>query len=165
MDVKDAFRAVVRAMPGGVEGVALRLGKREQTLRNELAGDGSAKLGVADAEEITLMAMQVGNAKALVGLQQLALNCGQMLVALPVLPEGVADDCMERLAVSAREFGVLCTEVATDLADGVISDNELARVEKASGELVASVHALGVALAKRNQAGKPGLVFPRVAQP
>lgn len=159
MDILDAAYNVVHDYPGGPDSLGPRVGKNPVTLSHEVRQTGGAKLGLHTAEKLT---QRTGDLRI---LQAFAANCGQMLVALPVLPEGVADDCMERLAVSAREFGELCTEVATDLADGVISDNELARIEKASGELVASVHALGVALAKRNQAGKPGLVFPRVAQP
>ena len=56
---------------------------------------------------------------------------------------------------SPEEFGDLCTEVAGDIKDSQITDNELARVDRECGELIASVHALREALARRNQASKP----------
>jgi hypothetical protein len=62
---------------------------------------------------------------------------------------------MGHLAVTAREFGDLCTEVANSLADGVISDNELARVDRECGELMASLRTLRDALAQHCAAGKP----------
>jgi hypothetical protein len=74
------------------------------------------------------------------------------------LPEQVDDkaaDCMARLAATAREFGDLCSEVAGDLVDGAITDNELARIDRESGELMASLRALREALARCNRAGKP----------
>lgn len=66
----------------------------------------------------------------------------------------MGDDCMLRLADTAREFGDLCKEVGGDLVDGKISDNELRRIDKECGELIASLHALRESLARRNADGK-----------
>lgn len=41
-----------------------------------------------------------------------------------------------------------------DLVDGKISDNELRRIDKECGELIASLHALRESLARRNADGK-----------
>ncbi len=154
MDLIDVAFNVVHDYPGGAVSLAPRVGKNHTTLCHEVSRTGAAKLGLADAEKITL---RTGDLRV---LQAFALNCGQMLVPLPVLPDGVADDCMARLGVIAKEFGELCAEVASDLADGGISDNELGRIDRASGELIASVHALRESLARRNVAGKPGQQAP-----
>ena len=149
MDLRDVAANVVHDYPGGAPSLAPRIGKNATTLAHELNGTGAAKLGLLDAEKITL---RTGDMRI---LEAFALNCGQMLVPLPAAFDADADDCMARLATTAREFGDLCTEVATDLVDGAISDNELARIDRECGELMASLRTLREALARRNQAGKP----------
>ena len=150
MDIRDVASNVVHDYPGGAPSLAPRIGKNATTLAHELNGTGAAKLGLLDAEKITL---RTGDMRI---LEAFALNCGQLLVALP--PDFDAestDDCMARLAATAREFGGLCTEVSTGLADGGISDNELARIDQEIGQLMASLRPLRESLSRRNQAGKP----------
>lgn len=148
MDLRDVAANVVHDYPGGAPSLAPRIGKNATTLAHEVHGTGAAKLGLLDAEKITL---RTGDMRI---LEAFALNCGQMLVPLHQV-DATGDDCMLKLAATAREFGDLCTEVAADLADGVISDNELARIDRECGELMASLRTLREALARRNQAGKP----------
>lgn len=148
MDLRDVAANVVHDYPGGAPSLAPRIGKNATTLAHEVHGTGAAKLGLLDAEKITL---RTGDLRI---LEAFALNCGQMLVPLHQV-DSTGDDCMIKLAATAREFGDLCTEVAADLADGVISDNELARIDRECGELMASLRTLREALARRNQAGKP----------
>lgn len=148
MDLRDVAANVVHDYPGGAPSLAPRIGKNATTLAHEVHGTGAAKLGLLDAEKITL---RTGDMRI---LEAFALNCGQMLVPLHQ-GDATGDDCMLKLAATAREFGDLCTEVAADLADGVISDNELARIDRECGELMASLRTLREALARRNQAGKP----------
>lgn len=149
MDLRDVAANVVHDYPGGSPSLAPRIGKNATTLAHELNGTGAAKLGLLDAEKITL---RTGDLRI---LEAFALNCGLMLVPLPDDMGESTDDCMARLAATAREFGELCTEVSTDLADGHISDNELARIDRECGELMASLRPLREAVARRNQAGKP----------
>ena len=149
MDLRDVAANVVHDYPGGAPSLAPRIGKNATTLAHEVHGTGAAKLGLLDAEKITLRTADLRI------LEAFALNCGQMLVPLPEAFDGSADDCMVRLAATAREFGDLCTEVASSLVDGDISDNDLARIDRECGELMASLRALREALSHRNQAGKP----------
>lgn len=142
MHLRDVAFNVVHDYAGGAVSLAPRIGRNHTTLCHELNGTGTAKLGLLDAEKITLL---TGDMRI---LQAFASNCGQMLVPLPSVASG--DNAMVRLAASAKEFGDLVAEVSTDLADGRISDNELARIDRETGELIASVHALREALAKRN---------------
>lgn len=148
MNLLDAGYNVVHDYPGGADSLAPRLGKRGTYLCAEVAATGTAKLGLLDAEKITQL---TGDLRI---LQAFAANCGQMLVPLPGALVMTSEDCMLRLASSAKEFGDLCTEVAGDLADGDINDNELTRIDRECGELIASVHSLRESLQKRNQAGK-----------
>lgn len=148
MDLRDVAFLLGRQYPGGVRSLAPRIAKNATTLSHELNGTGGAKLGLLDAEAMTLL---TGDLRI---LQAFALNCGQMLVPLPSVGDGV-DDCMHRLASMAKEFGELCTEVATDMVDNVITDNELARIDRECGELMASIHILRESLARRNRESKP----------
>lgn len=148
MNLRDMAYNVVHDYPGGAASLAPRLGKSATTLAHEVNGTGTAKLGLVDAKKITQMS---GDLRI---LEAFAMDCGQMLVPLPEAIQIADDDCMLRLADSAREFGELCKEVASDLSDGGISDNELARIDKECSKLVASLHALQASLARRNMEGK-----------
>lgn len=153
MDLRDVAANVVHDYPGGAPSLAPRMGKNATTLAHELHGTGAAKLGLLDAEKITL---RTGDRRI---LEAFALNCGCALVELPVeddvpsTPEG----CMARLAATVREFGDVCAVVSADLSDGHISDNELSRIDKECGDLIASVRHLREALASRNHAAKQAM--------
>lgn len=150
MSLQDAFFCVVHDYPGGAVSLAPRLGKSPTTLSHECTRTGTAKAGLLDAEKITLL---TGDLRI---LETFAMDCGQMIVPLPDAVMVADNDCMLRLADSAREFGELCKEVATDLSnDGKISDNELRRIDKETGELIASLHALRESLARLNSESKP----------
>lgn len=149
MHLRDVAFNVVHDSPGGAVSLAPRLGKSHTSLAHELNGTGIAKLGLLDAEKITLL---TGDLRILAAF---AANCGQMLLPLPEAMVLSQDDCMLRLADTAREFGELCKEVGGDLSDGKISDNELGRINREGGELIASLHALLESLARRHADGKP----------
>lgn len=149
MNLLDAAYNVVHDYPGGSHSLAPRMGKSATTLSHEVAADGTAKLGLLDAAKITTLS---GDLRI---LEAFATNCGQMLVPLPAAVDLQSDDCMLRMAATVREFGDLCTEVAADLQDGKISDNELARIDRECGELIAAVHGLRQALEQRNHQSKP----------
>ncbi len=150
MHLRDTAYNCVHDYPGGAASLAPRMAKSATTLAHELNGTGAAKLGLLDAEKITQLTGDLRILEAFAG------NCGQMLVPLPdTLRPGSEKDCMLRLADTAREFGELCCEVSGCMADGRVSDNELSRIDRECGELVASVHALREALARRNVESKP----------
>ncbi len=155
MNLLDAAYNTVHDYPGGAQSLGPRLGKQGTYLSAEVAATGTAKLGLLDAEKITQL---TGDLRI---LEAFATNAGQMLVPLPSIGLDATDDCMVRLGSAAKEFGEFCTEVATDLADGKITDNELTRIDRECGELIAKLHSLREALADRNQAGKmaSGRVF------
>lgn len=149
MNLLDTAYAVVHDYPGGADSLGPRIGKNATTLSHEVKGTRDAKLGLLTAEKITHLS---GDLRILTAF---AINCGQMLVPLPEsLLKGSDEDCMLRLADTAREFGTLCKEVAVDMADGKISDNELKRIDRDCGRLIAELHSLREALAQRNAEGK-----------
>ena len=87
MHLRDVAFNVVHDSPGGAVSLAPRLGKSHTTLAHELNGTGTAKLGLMDAEKITLL---LGDMRI---LQAYAANCGQMLVPLPDAAVLQGDDC------------------------------------------------------------------------
>ena len=156
MNILDAAYNVVHDYPGGSASLAPRMGKSATTLSHEVSGTGAAKLGLLDAAKITHLTGDLRILAAFAG------NAGQMLVPLPDVITDGSDDCMQRLAGTVQEFGDLCREVAVDLADGVISDNELSRIDKECGQLIASLHALRESLAHRNRSNKTKVSVVRV---
>lgn len=155
MDLMDAAYGLVHRYPGGAASLGPRIGKNATTLSHEVKGTGDAKLGLRTAKAMTDLSGDLAI------LQAWATDAGQMLVPLPAQRGADTDDCMLRMAAMAEGFGKLCTEVASDLSDGQISDNELHRIDQSAGHMIAAIHALREALARRNQAGKPDIKLVR----
>lgn len=133
---------------GGTAGLARRIGRNPTTLTHELTRTGTAKLGLADAVKMSVLS------RDLRVLHAYAASCGQMCVPLPESIDMQGDDVLKALADSSREFAELCQETCADMADGEISDNELARIDRERGELIAALHHLGEAIRARNLSGK-----------
>lgn len=150
MNLQDAAYHTVHDYPGGTSALAVRLGKHTTTLNHEVRPPvgSSAKLGLVDAQRIMAMS---GDHRI---LQAMAAELGQFCVPLPALPEG-ADGSADELARLAREFGDVVGEVATAMADGKVTDNELRALERQSGELVAAVQHMLRHFAQLNAAAKP----------
>lgn len=149
MDVRTAAFNVGHDFPGGVVALAPLIGKNASTLNQELAGLGTAKLGLADAVKLTLQARDYRV------LDAFNLQCGRMSIPLPEMLDLESDDCMRALAEASREFGELCTEVCGSLSDGRVSDNEMVRIQREAGDMVARLNGLVAAVSARNKAGKP----------
>ncbi len=148
--ILDAAYHLVHQYPGGADSLAPRMDKKSATtLSHEVKATGTAKFGLQTAVEVTDL---TGDLRI---LRWWAMHAGQLLVPLPSLEEQRADDCMQRLAMSAKEFGDFMSEVSGTLQDGKVSDNELSRIEREVGEMFASVHSTLQALRNRNQQGKP----------
>lgn len=148
MNLLDAAYLVVHDYKGGANSLAPRMGKSGTYLSAEVSATGTAKLGLLDAEKITNL---TGDLRI---LEAFATNCGQMLVPLPMLDELQIDDCMLRLADSMKAAGDLCKEVASDLSDGSLNDNEMANIEAVTGKAIASMNLLVNSLTARHQAEK-----------
>lgn len=149
MQLLDVAFHVVHDYPGGSKSLAPRLNKSQHTLNHEVAGDGSAKLGIVDACKITQLT------KDMRILHAFAEACGHLCIPMPGAVAIQNGNVMQALAESSREFAELCQEVCGVMADDDVSDNDLARVEKARGELVAQLAVLGEVLLILNQQGKP----------
>lgn len=147
--VLDAAYHLGQAYPGGVEALAARLGKNAITLRHELNGTGFAKLGLQTAVDLSVLSKDHRIVNAF------AAECGGMFV---LLAESLGGDsaAMHRVAVLAKEFGEVVATVTEAAADGEVSANELARVEREWAELVAAGQALVAHMRAKHEASRPG---------
>lgn len=148
MDVITAAQNVAEDYVGasgrGAVALAKDIDKNPTTLAHQLTETGSAVLGLRTAVKMTK------RSRDLRILLAFAAECGQMCVPLPDALDVEGEDCMKRLSETSREFAELCQEVCADLSDGKISDNELARINRSIGELLAAVQALQTAATARN---------------
>lgn len=129
--VLDAAFRMVHRSPGGAVSLAPRIGKNPATVSHEVAGKAGCKLGLVDAVNMSVL---TGDPEV---LNVFAAEMGYLLVPMPeCLPEG--QDAMHRVSKMAREFADVVTVVVDAASDGVVTDNELASVEREWGELVAS---------------------------
>jgi|APFEC2959095171_1045051.scaffolds.fasta_scaffold05167_2 hypothetical protein len=150
MDVKTAAFNVGHDFEGGVVALAPSIGKNANTLNAELAGIGSAKLGLADAVKMTV------RAKDYRILDAFATVCGRMCIPLPEMLDVEGDDCMRALADSSREYSELVAATCASLADdGQFSANELLQLQTEAGQAIAAINALVAAATRRHQSGKP----------
>lgn len=143
-----AAQLVVRSM-GGFEEAAKSLGKSPSTLRHELNEDDHAnKLGLMDAMTLT---QSSGDQRIVVAL---AAECGGVFMPLPQASTAGSEDTVRHIGLLVKEFGELLSEVSTRAADGVISDNDLAALQRESLEMMGAMQALLVHLAARNASTK-----------
>lgn len=127
--VLDAAFAVVHDAAGGASALGVRLGKNPSTLSHEVAGHGTAKLGLSDAVKITLMTRDLRI------LNSFAAACGCIVVPMPDV--GSAATTHEQIRQLALAFGDAVNEIMMSVADGKVSTNELHRCEREWSELVA----------------------------
>jgi hypothetical protein len=134
--LRDHAYNLARAYPGGAKALALRMEMNPTTLSHELRGQGSAKLGLDDAAALTALS---GDLRI---LEAWNAEYGLVVIRMPHLPAGPVGGCLDKLSSTAREFSELVTEVAADMGDNRLSDNELQRIEREAAELLAAVHQL-----------------------
>lgn len=164
MNVQDAAYHTVHDYPGGAEALGPRVGKRGTSLsaevqirapiraaNDEVEGLGSAasrpKFGLLDA----LKVMQLSGDHRIF----FAMASELRYLAVP-LPDSAASagSCAKSVAAVAEEFAQLMQEVVGDLADNSINDNELGRIQRCWGELVAAGQQLLKAIADMNSNDK-----------
>lgn len=133
----DGVRRAARCYPGGVDAVALRLGKSPSTLEKELRGAPGYKLGFEDAHEIMVICRDVGSDHALDGFNAQADGLGAVVT---MLPEGVCPGSCTggMVAKLMREFSDVIASVGESMSDGIITPNELRKIEAQWGEVVAA---------------------------
>lgn len=134
--LRDLAYNLARAYPGGAAALAFRMGKNPTTFSHELRGQGSAKLGLEDAQAMTELS---GDLRI---LEAWNAEHGLVVIRMPEAHTGPVGGCLDKLSATAKEFSEMVTEVAGDMGDGRISDNELQRIEREGADLLAAVHQL-----------------------
>lgn len=149
MDVITAAQNVAEDYKGGARQLAIDIDRNPTTFSHELNETGSAKLGLRTAVKMTK------RAKDLRILNAFAAECGQVCVPLPESLMVDGDMTMQGLGRIAKEFGDVVQEVSAAAADGEVSANELQRVERQWGELVAAGQSLLAHMRAKHEASKP----------
>lgn len=148
--VLDAAFHLVHDYPGGSVSLAPRINKSVTTLSHEVKGTGTAKLALDDAVKLTCLTGDWRILNAFAGV------CGGLVLPMPAIQPGM--DTFHGLAEAAREFGEFVASVADAAADGRVTGNELARVDRELSELLARGQAIRATLAAIHEAGKPDFV-------
>lgn len=150
MDVMHAAQNVAEDYEGGASALARAIDKKEFTFLHELMETGSAKLGLRTAVKMTR------RARDLRILHAFAAEFGQYCMPLPASLDPAGDECMLAMGAVVREASEMCQQTCESLgSDGDINDNELARITREGGELIAAVNKLIKAATARNLACKP----------
>lgn len=154
MNRRDAALLLAGRYPGGIDALAPRMGKSPATLRKELTGAEGFKWGVDSEELLISLCQSAGVADPIAPITAAAVNAGALVIPLPRAAD-VDGGSFQCLAEAAREFGEFVASVAEAEADGRVSANELKRVERELGELVAKSQGCVSRLRAVHEAGKP----------
>lgn len=147
MDINlAAFRLVQRHTATALAPV---VGKCPATLSNEVNPRyPTAKFGLADAMAISLWTHDPEI------LNTFAANMGHMTIPLAADVPGV-EGIGPHTAHLAREFADVMARVSDDLADGQVTANELAAMEREAGELITALQSLLAAIRALHVAAVP----------
>ena len=157
MDGHDALRQMVRDYPGGVEAVALRLGKPWQTLDKELRAAPGYKLGIREACAIGQLCAEAGAPSAAAYATSVASHCGVHITLAPA--DGASPmDVMHGATNVMREVADVVGKVTEAGQDDHYSPNEIKRIKKEAREAIAAIqqlvaHVDGVAASAARKAG------------
>lgn len=134
--------------------LAVRLGKGEETLRKEIAGDSKFKLGMRDALAISEMCIEAQSEGCYSFVNAIAGKAGHM-VALPVRDMAPAQNMRADMAGMLKECSDAFGVITEALADERISDNEMRQISREMGELFGKAQEVLQQARARNEASKP----------
>jgi hypothetical protein len=157
MNDLDALRLMVKHFPGGLEVIALRVGKPAETLRKELAGAQGFKLGYLTATTIRDLCIEAGSEHCFALTNVFCAGSGGF-VRLPVVEMREPACINKTVSDTVREMSDVTTATLQANADNEISDNELKSTLKEIGEAREALQKLERALIARNFDGKPASV-------
>ena len=148
MDLTIALQRAVRGFEHGTAALAARMGLQLTSLYHKVSP--TYPTSHCSPEEMLEIMQITGDHGA---LQALAGNLGYVLLPAPDLAADTP--CTLALAQSVQEFGEFAAESARGLADGRISDNELARIEREGAQELAAIQELMRVAARVHQASRP----------
>lgn len=155
MSLHDSLRRGADHFPGGRAVLSLRVGKTDEVARKELSGAASHKLGAVDALAIARLCVEAGTPHCHDYAAYVAQECGGRFVADDVCNAPASLNPMTKVSRLMRETSDVTSTVIEALSDGVISDNELAQIEKEIAEAEEVLRKLRRAARATNAAGKP----------
>ena len=88
-------------------------------------------------------------------LHALSARLGYVAMALPQLSNFEDDSAVQLMTTTIKEFGELMAEASAGLANGRVTDNQMARISKEGIEAIAAIQQLLSFAQQRNEAGKP----------
>lgn len=150
----DALRRAVDQFPGGRPVVAQRMGKTDEVLRKELSGASTHKLGAVDALSIATLCIDAGSMHGHDYASAIATECGGRFEPLGAKAD-VPRSPVQRVSELMRETSDVTTTVIDAMQDGVVSDNELDRIEQEITQAELVLQRLRTAARAVNAAGKP----------
>ncbi|MDO9357889.1 MAG: transcriptional regulator [Polaromonas sp.] len=158
MTTLDALRRGLDHLPGGRAVAALRLGKSDEVVRKELSGTSpNHKLGAVDALAMAVMCVEACSPHAYDYAQAVASECGgRFELANPATD--ITATPVQRVSSLMRETSDVATTVIEAMSDGVISDNELAEIEREIAEAEGVLQQLRQSARSVNYRGKPANV-------
>ena len=154
MSALDALRRGVDNYPGGRTSLAPRLGKTDEVARKELSGATSHKLGAIDALAIARMCCEASTPHCYDYAAYVAQECGGVFELAREMCAEVASP-VAKVSKLVVETSHVTTAVIDAMQDGVISDNELAQIEREIAEAEEVLRKLRQAARAVNAAGKP----------
>ena len=154
MSALDALRRGVDNFPGGRAVVAVRLGKTDEVLRKELSGAASHKLGAVDALTIAGLLREAGMPHCYDYAAYVAAEAGGRFDLVDACRTAVASP-VDKVSKLVLETSHITSAVIDAMQDGVISDNELAQIEREIAEAEEVLRKLRQAARAVNTAGKP----------
>jgi hypothetical protein len=117
--------------PHGVTGMAAAIGKNKFSLMHELAGHGTAKLGLVDALKM------VKRSRDFRILTAACEECGGIFIPLPSAVS-LKGSTFEDLSKFASEFADVVRVVTDEGKGDTINENQMARIEREWLEMVAA---------------------------
>lgn len=156
MSLLDALRRGIDHYPGGRVSLRPRVdpAKSDEVFRKELSGGSSHKLGALDALATAVMCCEAGTPHCYDYAAYVARECGGEFRALDISGEP-ASSPVQRISGLVRETSDVTSIVIDAMGDGVISDNEMAVIEREISEAEEALRKLRQAARAVNLAGKP----------
>lgn len=155
MSILDALRRSVDSAPGGRPVVAIRIGKSDEVLRKELSGAPTHKMGANDAVAIARICVEAGTDHCYAYASAVAAECGGRFEVTQPAGSSLARGPVLRASDLVRETSDVVTAVIESMTDSVVSDNELARIEREISAAESVLQELRECVRRVNAEGKP----------
>lgn len=146
--VQDAFRNTIDDYPGGATALAPRLEMSHWSLSHQATENGTARAGLLVAHKVM---RATGDLRI---LNAMAHDLGCLVIPMPEALQAHEGDAMQRLGQLAKEFADVVQAVSLTTADGEITLNEMAHLEREFSEMVAQGQSVMQALRKMHTEGR-----------